>query len=88
MTDSPEPDTSTRRTEVSWFSKAAIQNPRCRINFVIYIYICTCNRYHGEDSVHLLPLTINFSRTRFLPPFFFMVEGARFTMHSSRCIPV
>lgn len=39
MTDSPEPDTSTRRTEVSCFSKAAIQNPRCRINFVIYIYI-------------------------------------------------
>lgn len=58
------------------------------ISWYIYIYVCTCNRYYGEDSVHLLPLTINFSRTRFLPPFFFMVEGARFTMHSSRCIPV
>lgn len=32
-----------------------------------YIYTCSCNRYHGEDSVHLLQLTINFSRTRFPP---------------------
>lgn len=80
--DSPEPDTLTRRRgerkfPVSRSSKAAIQNQ------FRDIYICTCNRYYRQDSVHLLPLTINFSQTRSLP-----VSSFLWKEHVSRCIPV